>query len=162
MLNEITVKKNKEYCTLTLNGIEIKSTKNVPHLLTLALNVGIMREFKGDIIINYNKEKSIHDSQFKKYTKEQFLLDEKEKREYRAKNGILRYDTDWFYWLKENRELDFDIEAFEDRWLKDDRKPFYIDFKYDNELYRLGLGSWIVIDLENTDVKYLVYVVEEN
>lgn len=162
MLNELTIKKDKEYCTLVLNGVEIKSAKSVPHLLTLALNVGIMREFKGDIILNYSREKSLNETDYKEYTKEQFLLDEKSKREKREKNGILRYDTDWFYWLRENRELDFDIEAFEDRWLKDDSKPFYIDFKHDNQLYRLGLGNWIVIDLENTDIKYLVYIVEEN
>lgn len=162
MLNELIIKKDKEYCTLVINGMEIKSAKNVAHLLTLALNVGTMREFKGDIILNYSREKSINETNFKEYTKEQFLIDEKGKREDREKKGILRYDTDWFYWLKENRKLDFDIEGFESRWVKDDSKPFFIDFKHDNKNYRLGLGSWIVVDLEDINNMYLVYVTEEN
>ena len=160
MLNILTIKKDEEYCTLIINGIETKSAKSVWHLLNTTLNIGMMREFKGDIILNYSREKSLHGTNFQEYTKEQFLIDEKNKREKREKEGILRFDTDWFYWLKENRNINFDIEGFINRWIENENDPFYIEFDYDNATYRMLLGDWIAINLEDINDIYLICVKE--
>lgn len=157
MLTEFTVKRSKNSCTLLLNGNEVKSNNNIYTLLTRAFDISMYRQFKGDIIISYSKANSIIEQ-----TKEAYIITETSEIEKRRKAGILRYDLDWFIYLKERFGIDFDIYSFINRWILDDTKPLYIDYTYEGITKILKVGDFIIIDGNDTKNIYHINVEEEN
>jgi len=151
------MKTSKDSCTLILDNNEVKTGSNPYSFLTRFLDISMIRQFKGDIIISYSKANSIIEQ-----TKEAYIITETSEIEKRRKAGILRYDLDWFIYLKERFGIDFDIDSFINRWILDDTKPLYIDYTYEGITKILKVGDFIIIDGNDTKNIYHINVEEEN